>query len=246
MTTTITQITLAARMLREAREIAMPYAPVRDLIGSTDLGLAYAVQEQHTQGRIAHGARVIGRRIGLASVAVQQRLGGDTPDFGVLLDDMNVTGPLVSAARLLQPKIEAEIAFTLCVALEIVDSRIAGWDITNADTVADNASRGLFALGDELVAVEPSEVETSMMLNRDVVSIGNGAPCLGDLLNVLRWLAQTAQEYGNPRRAGQVTLSGALGPTTVVAGGNRIEATLTAGGREVGCVDVRFTGGTQE
>lgn len=259
--TTLNGIAQAVDRLREAADTHTPCAPVRDLIGTTDVAAAYAVQQQIAAARVAAGARVVGRKIGLTSPAVQQQLGVDTPDFGVLLDHMDLTGRPVPIPRLLQPKAEAEIAFVLGadldgpltpevvlaavasahVALEIVDSRIAGWDITYADTVADNASSGLFALGDELAGVEPREVEMSMTLNGDLVSTGNGAACLGDPLTALLWLAQTAQEYGDPLRAGQVILSGALGPMAAVTGGDRVEATLAVDGREVGRVEVQFT-----
>jgi len=264
---TMTPITQAVARLREAADTRTPCPPVRDLIGTTDVAMAYAVQEQLTAARVADGARVVGRKIGLTSPSVQQQLGVDLPDFGVHLDDMDLTGRPVPIERLLQPKAEAEaeIAFVLGadldgeltpdvvraavssahVALEIVDSRIAGWDITYADTVADNASSGLFALGDELVSVEPREVEMSMTRGGAVVSTGNGAACLGDPLTALLWLARTAQEYGEPLRAGQVVLSGALGPMAAVAGGDRVEAVIAVAGREAGRVDVHFTDGSR-
>jgi 2-keto-4-pentenoate hydratase len=251
----------AAHRLAAAAGSGRPCPPVRDLIDAHDLAAAYAIQTRNVEARVAAGARVVGRKIGLTSVAVQQQLGVDTPDFGVLLDDMDVTGRPVPIERLLQPKAEAEIAFTLGadldgeltpdvvraavssahVALEIVDSRIADWDISYADTVADNASSGLFALGDELVGVEPRDVEMQLTLNGAVVSTGNGAACLGDPLGALLWLARTAQEYGDPLRAGQLVLSGALGPMAAVSGGDTVVATLTVAGREVGRVDVHFT-----
>jgi len=256
----------AAARLIEAAETGLPCAPVRDLIGATDVEAAYAVQGTVTQRRLADGATIVGRKIGLTSAAVQAQLGVDTPDFGVLFDDMDVSGRPVPTGRLLQPKAEAEIAFVLgadldgdltldairdavsgaFVALEIVDSRIAGWDITYVDTVADNASSGLFALGDELVGFEPRDVEMSMTLNGQVVSTGNGAACLGDPLEALLWLAQTAQEFGDPLRAGQVILSGALGPMAAVTAGDRVEATLTVEGREVGRIDVEFSEGAPQ
>jgi 2-keto-4-pentenoate hydratase len=234
---------------------------VRDLIAGGDVAAAYAVQQIVIADRLAAGACVVGRKIGLTSPAVQRQLGVDTPDFGVLLDDMDLTGQPVPTERLLQPKAEAELAFVLGadldgaltpatvraavgsvrVALEIVDSRIAGWDISYADTVADNASSGLFALGDELVEIEPREVEMSMTLNGEVVSTGTGTACLGDPLDALLWLARTAQEYGEPLRAGQVILSGALGPMVDVTGGDLVVASISVAGREVGRVDVHFT-----
>ncbi|MET7481155.1 2-keto-4-pentenoate hydratase, partial [Streptomyces sp. NPDC005648] len=140
----------AARLSRAARE-HKPCAPVRDLLGATDISLAYAVQRRVVGERIAAGARVVGRKIGLTSESVQRQVGVDRPDFGVLLDDMDVTAlPSVPSDWLLQPRVEAEIAFVLAsdlddddlhiervrsaveyavAALEIVDSRVADWDI---------------------------------------------------------------------------------------------------------------------
>ena len=241
----------AAARLLEAHRTGQPCAPVRDLIG-TDAAAAYAVQKLSAQARIADGATVVGRKIGLTSPAVQQQLGVDQPDFGVLFDDMQVgRGGPVSMATLLQPKIEAEIAFVLgtdltegpldlaqvtaavataVAALEIVDSRIADWDITFADTVADNGSSGLFVLGDRPVPLDefrPVEAQMEMSLDGDVVSTGNGAACLGDPLLALAWLARTARELGDPLRAGQVVLSGALGPMVPVSPGDVVEARVT-------------------
>ena len=159
----------AVARLEGATRTGTPCAPVRDLIGADDIDTAYAVQRRIVDHRIAAGARVSGRKIGLTSPAVQAQLGVDRPDFGVLFADMAVDHDgRVPPGRLLQPRIEAEIAFVLGAdleagdldaeqvraavdhqraALEIVDSRIAGWDITFGDTVADNASSGLYVLG---------------------------------------------------------------------------------------------------
>jgi 2-keto-4-pentenoate hydratase len=128
-------------------------------------------------------------------------------------------------------------------ALEIVDSRVAGWDIRFGDTVADNASSGLYVLGSQrrtLDDVEPVEVEMSMSVDGEVVSTGNGAACLGDPLAAMVWLARTAREHGAPLRAGQVVLSGALGPMYDVHPG----ATVTAEISGLGTVTARFSNDT--
>jgi 2-keto-4-pentenoate hydratase len=241
-----------------------PCAPVRDLLVDDELD-AYAVQRAIIERRVAGGARVVGRKIGLTAPAVQRQLGVDRPDFGVLLDDMVVADRgIVSVRRLLQPKIEAEVAFVLgadiddayvtaesvraavdyaVAALEIVDSRIAGWDITYADTVADNASSGLFVLGNQrrtLAEFEPADVRMSMTLGPAEVSTGAGRDCLGDPLNALAWLARTAAEFGDPLRAGQIILSGALGPMVAVGAGDEVTARIVG----LGEVSVRFEGGT--
>ena len=245
----------AAARLLGATTTGIPCAPVRDLIGSTDVKAAYAVQERLTAARLAMGRRVVGRKIGLTSPAVQQQLGVDRPDFGVLFDDMEYAdGAVVPMSRLLQPKIEAEIAFVLAsdlagdldaetvrnsvgyavAALEIVDSRIAGWDITFGDTVADNASSGLFVLGTDrrtMAEVEPRESSMTMSTNGEVASTGTGSACLGDPLEALRWLAGTARELGEPLRAGQVVLSGALGPMVPVRPGDEVTTEIAGLGR---------------
>ena len=241
----------AADRIAMAASTGRPTAPIRNLIGDSDVGAAYAVQQELINRRIAAGAVVVGRKIGLTSSAVQRQLGVDKPDFGVLFADMDVsTEELVPSDRLLQPKAEAEIAFVLkhdldaevlsqervraavdyaVAALEIVDSRIADWDLTITDTVADNASSGLFVLGDCLLALdefEPAAVTMRMYADDTLVSEGEGTACLGDPLNALTWLARTAAAYGNPLRAEQVILSGALGPMAAAPPGIRIRAEI--------------------
>jgi 2-keto-4-pentenoate hydratase len=243
--------TAAVNRLEQAAHTRVPCAPVRDLIGADDVNLAYAVQWQLTERRLAEGARVVGRKIGLTSPAVQKQLGVDRPDFGVLFADMDVSDlPEVPSKRLLQPKTEAEVAFVLgadlvdgpldvaqvraavayaTAALEIVDSRIAGWDITFGDTVADNASSGLFVLGERRLTLdefEPVEVQMTLDLDGEHVSTGSGAACLGDPLIALSWLARTARDLGDPLRAGQVVLSGALGPMVATPPGSVVTADL--------------------
>jgi 2-keto-4-pentenoate hydratase len=205
---------------------------------------------------------VVGRKIGLTSPAVQAQIGVDEPDFGVLFDDMAYDdGAVLPSGRLLQPRAEAEIAFVLAedlvdgsldharvsaavgyavAALEIVDSRIAGWDISYGDTVADNASSGLYVLGARRLRLDeftPVDVEMSMTLDGEVVSTGTGAACLGDPLNALAWLATKAREFGDPLRAGQVILSGALGPMVAVLPGASVTAEITG----LGSVSTTFS-----
>ena len=243
----------AAALLREAESTGRPCEPVRPLIGSSDTEAAYAVQQRNVRLRLESGRHVVGRKIGLTSPAVQAQLGVDRPDFGYLLDDMDVSGvPMIPYRQLLQPKIEAEIAFTLSAdlnegelsreqvlssiahaagALEIVDSRIRGWDIAFGDTVADNASSGLFVLSRVRVPVsafDPVQVQVELLRNGEVVSAGNGAACLGDPVAALVWLARTARDFGDPLLAGQVVLSGALGPMVEVAPGDQFLARFTA------------------
>ncbi|ABL82281.1 MULTISPECIES: fumarylacetoacetate hydrolase family protein [unclassified Nocardioides] len=252
-------ITAAVDRLSQAQATGVPCAPVRDLIGTDDLAAAYAVQQGLVQARIAGGARVVGRKIGATSEAVQTQLGVDQPDFGYLLDDMDVSprerrdGP-ISMRTLLQPRVEAEVAFVLArdidpaegaeitldlvrdavevalPALEIVDSRIADWRIGFTDTVADNASSGLFVVGADghpLDELEPRDVVMSLTINGEERSSGTGLACLGDPLEALRWLAVQAHRFGDPLRAGHLILSGALGPFVPFAPGDRVVATIS-------------------
>lgn len=261
-TVTPAQVEEASVRLLAAAATRHPCTPVRDLIGSTDETAAYAVQERLTASRLAGGAVVVGRKIGLTSPAVQAQIGVGVPDFGVLFGDMAYAdGAEIPFGRLLQPKVEAEIAFVLAAdlavgpldlpqvraavayavaALEIVDSRIAGWDISYTDTVADNASSGLYVLGTARRSLEdfaPVEAEMSMMIDGVVVSTGNGDACLGDPLNALAWLASKARDFGQPLRAGQVVLSGALGPMVDVRPGAVVTAEITG----LGSVSTTFS-----
>lgn len=245
-------IAAAVARLAEAQATGVPCAPVRDLIGTDDLAAAYAVQQGLVQGRLARGATVVGRKIGATSEAVQTQLGVDQPDFGWLLDDMDVSDDdPISMRTLLQPRVEGEVAFVLArdiddeeitldvvrdavevalPALEIVDSRIADWKIGFTDTVADNASSGLFVVGKDgrsLDELEPRDVTMSLTINGEERSAGTGAACLGDPLEALRWLAVQAQRFGEPLRAGQLVLSGALGPFVPFAPGDRVVATIS-------------------
>jgi 2-keto-4-pentenoate hydratase len=257
-------ISAAVERLAQAQASRVPCAPVRDLIGTDDLSAAYAVQQGLVQGRIGGGVTVVGRKIGATSKAVQDQLGVDQPDFGYLLSDMDVSagaapgGSPISMRTLVQPRVEAEVAFRLgkdidvaedeitlalvrdavevaLPALEIVDSRIAEWNITFTDTVADNASSGLFVIGTDARPLsgqgsgsfEPVDVEMSLSINGEVKSQGNGAACLGDPLEALRWLAVQAARFGDPLRAGHLILSGALGPFVPFAPGDRVEASIS-------------------
>lgn len=252
----------AADRLAQAVRLHHTVDPVRDLLGG-DIDRAYAVQEELTRRREAAGAVVVGRKIGLTSPAVQRQLGVDQPDFGVLFADMDVSGAArIPPRRLLQPKAEAEIAFILksdlaegdldaaqirgavgfaVAALEIVDSRIADWDITITDTVADNASSGLFVLAERQLSLDdfvPRDVQMHLYADDALVSQGDGAACLGDPLNALAWLARTARRYGTPLRAGQIVLSGALGPMVPTPPGAHIRADIGP----LGSVSTTFPG----
>ncbi|MFI7101807.1 2-keto-4-pentenoate hydratase [Streptomyces sp. NPDC050161] len=260
----------AAERLRTAAATRTPCAPVRDLIGDTDQDAAYAVQSAVIADRLAAGARRAGRKIGLTSPAVQQQFGVFTPDYGVLLDDMVLTDrEPVDIGRFLQPRIEAEVAFVLgrdldgdavtaaeviratdflLPALEIVDSRVAGWDIGITDTVADNASSGALVLGTTprpLSAVDLPGLGMALDHRGEIVSTGSGAACLGTPVAAVVWLAREAARRGAPLRAGETVLSGALGPMVPVTGPGVFRARLDGLG-EVHADFIRDTRDVQE
>ena len=242
----------AAEALRGARARRRPIAPISATFGIASLDAAYAVAALNTQARLAEGRRVVGKKVGLTSLAVQRQLGVDQPDFGLLFDDMEfLDGDEVPMALLTQPKVEAEVAFVVgselsastpswgefvaslayaLPAIEIVDSAIAGWKIGIVDTVADNASSALYVLGHQPVAVgalgADAELGMQMSVNGRVVSVGSGAACLGHPLRAAYWLARTMAARGQPLRAGEVILSGALGPMAEVTHGDQVQVRI--------------------
>jgi 2-keto-4-pentenoate hydratase len=255
-------VAVAAERLMVAEKTGVACSPIRELIGVVDIALAYDVQQLVLRAKLKAGASVVGRKIGLTSLEVQRQVGVGQPDFGVLLDDMLCSeSELAPIQRLLQPRVEAEIAFILgkdlteevgdprllrsavefvVPAIEIVDSRVRDWDIQITDTIADNASSGLFVLGAmrvRMVDIEP--IEVTMRLSKDgrLASSGSGADCLGDPLTALAWLARTCLDYGLPLRAGDIVLSGALGPLVSVESGAHIAADLSG----LGSVSVVFS-----
>ena len=255
-------VLVAAERLRAAHQSGQPTAPVRDLFAAGDVAAAYAVQKANTDHWVTAGRRLVGRKIGLTSRVVQQQLGVDSPDFGMLFADMALgDGDEVPADAVMQPKVEAEVALVLerdldCArptladvisavayalpAIEIVGSRIANWDIKLVDTIADNASSGLFVLGTMPVPLAGLDLRLAgMVMERrgDQVSIGAGAACLGNPLNAAVWLARTMVDIGAPLRAGDVIMTGALGPMVTIAPGDVMSVRIAG----LGAVRVAFS-----
>ncbi|MEV6815993.1 fumarylacetoacetate hydrolase family protein [Micromonospora sp. NPDC051296] len=261
----MTDIESAAQELAEARGSGKPCPPLRGrLLPEGDVEAAYRAQQLQVREWLASGQRRVGAKIGLTSRAVQEGFGVYEPDFGVLTDAMAVPdGVEVALDRLLQPRVEAEIAFVLGAdlpdgrvtsadllravdhvlpAIEIVDSRVAGWDISIVDTVADNASSGLFVLGTTPRRLGDVDLRLcGMVLEHagEPVSVGAGAACLGNPLHALGWLAGTMARAGDPLRAGDVVLSGALGPMVAVTPGAAYEARISG----LGSVRTCFSNG---
>lgn len=238
----------AAKRLRDAYA-GEPVAPLRDMLDPLDAHGAYRIQEINTAFWQDQGRRVVGWKAGLTAKTVQQQLGVDQPDFGALFEDMHIAdGGVLDPARVLQPKAEAEIAFVLGgdlldteitaasmasaiahvhAAIEIVDSRIADWRITFADTVADNGSSAFFVLADEGKSLSGLDIYTAGMvleLNGGIASTGVGAAALGNPLNSAAWLARTLAARGVSLKAGDILLAGALGPMVTLTPGDHVRA----------------------
>ncbi|SFK52279.1 2-keto-4-pentenoate hydratase [Streptosporangium canum] len=241
----------AADRLLEAARSGRPCPPVRETLPGRTAETGYAVQEINTRRALHDGRRLVGRKIGLTSQAVQRQLGVDQPDFGMLFADMAfLDGLPIPTGRFLQPRAEAEIALVLksdlvggpftvaeviravdfaLPAIEIVDSRIAGWDITLVDTVADNASSGAFVLGNTPVPLTGLDLRLAgMTMSRrgQEVSTGAGASCMGHPLNAAVWLANALGGRDFPLRAGDIVLTGALGPVVAVEPGDVFEVAI--------------------
>ena len=247
--------------LFDAWRTRQPVAPLTEAHPHMSIDEAYAVQQRMMARRRAAGPRVVGKKIGLTSKVVQQMLGVDQPDFGYLLSDMVCAeGEPIPADTLIAPKIEGEIAFVLRHTLagpgitsadvlratelvlpcfEIVDSRIRDWKIRIQDTVADNASAGLFVLGS--TAADPRDVDLAlcgMVLERngEVLATGAGAAALGSPVNAVAWLANRLGQLGIALEAGEVILSGSLAAMVPARAGDSFRCTI--GG--LGSVSTRF------
>ncbi len=236
-------------------------APLRTRFDEGDVETAYAIQDVNTRRWLSEGRKLTGRKVGLTSVAVQQQIGVYEPDYGMLFDNMAVSsGEEIAFDAVSQVRIEGEVAFVLgrdlsgdhltiealeraidyaTPAFEVVGSRIRDWDIKIFDTIADNASSGKYVLGDARVALSDVDLpacEMTLMENDVIVSTGDGAACLGNPLNAALWLAKKIVETGWPLRAGDVIMSGALGPFVDVRPGSIYELNISG----LGTVRTRF------
>jgi 2-oxopent-4-enoate/cis-2-oxohex-4-enoate hydratase len=231
---------------------------------------AYDISLDLLARRRAQGERVIGKKIGVTSKAVQDMLGVHQPDFGFLTDRMHVEGDIdIEAHKLIAPRAEAEIAFLLKDSLqgpgvsaedvltatesiapcfEIVDSRIADWAISIVDTVADNASCGVFVLGEERLdpaAYRLPGMHVAVSKDGEAISEGFGNAVQGDPAMAVAWLANTLGGYGVSLDAGDIILSGSLVPLAPAEKGNRFEMVLSDrdpadGGKPVGSCVANF------
>lgn len=255
-----------AAQLRAAEASGTPCPPIAPLLPPGDLAAAYAVQEINTRAALAAGHRLVGRKIGLTSTVVQAQLGVDQPDYGMLFADMAWDDCAeVPIDAILQPKVEAEVALVLdrdlpherhtiadivsatayaLPCIEIVGSRIADWKIGIVDTIADNASSGGFILGTTPRSLADFDLRLCGMVlevNGQVQSSGAGRACLGNPLNAARWLADRMAANGRPLQAGDIILTGALGPMVAVHAGQAVDVRIHG----LGDVSVRFDKGTR-
>jgi 2-keto-4-pentenoate hydratase len=251
----------AANRLWLAYRTAEPCAPVRDLLAGSGLESAYAVQEINTQRRLAEGARLVGRKVGLTGATARKQYGITEPDYGMLFADAALFDDAeVPAKKLIHPKVEGEVAFVLgrdietdspvpadllraiefaVAAIEIVDSRVQNWDLRILDTVADNASAAMFVLGTQPRRLKEFDlIHCGMVLERggEPVVTGAAANVMGNPLRSALWVATMSARAGHPLKTGDTILSGALGPMTPAAPGDAFEARISG----LGLVRVNF------
>jgi 2-keto-4-pentenoate hydratase len=248
--------------LWDADRTAKPIAPLTERHDGLAIDDAYAIQTINIDRRIADGQRVIGRKVGLTSKPMQDLLGVDEPDFGVLTDEMLVEdGDLIALSRLVQPRVEAELAFVMArdlagpgvstptaldaiagalPAVEVVDSRVADWKIKLIDTVADNASSGLLVVGGRMRPV--SELDLRLLgvvvsRNGEVIDTGAGAAALGNPARCVAWLANKLGSFGSGLKAGDIVLPGAVHKMVPVQPGDVFRAEFD----HLGTVAPRFS-----
>lgn len=252
-----------AQALDRALQTRTPIDPLTEQESSITIDDAYEISKAFCDFRIARGDQVVGKKIGVTSAAVQQMLGVHQPDFGFLLASMDVSREAsvsLSAHRLIQPRAEGEIGFRLAKSLrgpgvtaadvlaatesvfpcfEIVDSRIKNWKIKIQDTIADNASCGVFALGEPIAlptGMSLADVHMVIHQNGQKVAEGMGSAVQGHPAQAVAWLANTLGAYGIALEAGEVILSGSLAPLLPAQAGDHFMMEISALGR----AEVRF------
>lgn len=246
-----TSIEQVAEILLHAKTSKIPCLPIRDIFPFKSLDEAYQIQAVGIEKLISQGQKVAGKKVGLTSSAVQKQLGVNEPDFGTLLNQMQVgKNNQLAFEELMQPKAEAEWAFVLhqsietpidsierlqtyidyaLVAIEIVGSRIQNWDIQIEDTVSDNASASHYVLGEQHIPLSDINLPQSQMQlfqNDQLVSEGKGEACMGNPLLAVQWLANKMIEMKTPLQKGELILSGALGPMVNLKKGDHIHVQI--------------------
>lgn len=256
------QLKETAQMLLEAEQTKKSLQPLTEVLPQLSVDEAYHIQMKNIEEKLAQGEAIVGKKIGLTSLAMQQALGVDQPDYGHLLTSMDVTAQKVAIPmeKLFEPKIEGEIAFILkhdlrgpnvteadvlaatdyiVPALEIVDSRIENWQIKLEDTIADNASSAQFVLGEGRYTVDSEElkdIEMKLYKNNELMNKGYGADVLGNPLTCVAWLANKLSDYDVYLKAGEIILSGALSAAIPVKAGDSFKAEFSG----IGIVEATF------
>jgi 2-keto-4-pentenoate hydratase len=250
-----------ATLLANAEKSGVGTNPLTSLDPNLSVTEAYHVQLENIQMKVEQGQTIVGKKIGLTSLAMQKLLGVDEPDYGHLLDNMEVAnGGTIPIEKVLQPKVEAELAFVLkkdlmgpnittldvlkatdyiVPALEIVDSRVKDWKIKLPDTIADNASSGFYVLGEKKAKVDEINLELLGMVlskNNEIVNTGVGAAALGNPATCVAWLANKLSEFGISLKAGEIILSGALSAAADAKAGDTFSARFA----HLGQVSVHF------
>ncbi|WP_375386040.1 2-keto-4-pentenoate hydratase [uncultured Microbacterium sp.] len=245
-----------------AYESGVPIAPLTAKLGTLSVDEAYGIQLHQVEAWLSQGREIAGFKVGLTSKAIQVQLGVDRPDFGHLFGDMILDGSsTIDLTRFISPRIEPEISFVLGSALagpgltivdvinavdyaiasvEIIDSRIADWKITLADTIADNASSGALVLGTTPLRIDATDlglIGCVLSRNGEVVATGAGAAVLGHPLNSLLFLANSLGSLGRDLPAGSVVMAGALTAAVPIAPGDRFTATFA----HLGSVSATFS-----
>ena len=238
-------------------------APLTDREPDITIEDAYNIQSRMIARRVSAGESIVGKKIGVTSKAVQDMIGVDRPDFGQLTSGMAyAAGQELPIGGLVAPRAEAEVAFVLkrdlngpgitaadviratdyvVPCFEIVDSRITDWKIKIQDTVADNASCGVYLLGKSKASPLDLDLNLAGMVlerNGELFSTAAGAAVQGGPVNAVVWLANTLGELGIPFKAGEVILSGSQSTLVPIKAGEHMRCTV--GG--LGSCEVYFSG----
>ncbi|NLK34867.1 MAG: 2-keto-4-pentenoate hydratase [Gracilibacteraceae bacterium] len=249
-----------ASALKEAQETCIPINPISKTYPEFGIKDAYEIQLINNNGLLASGYKITGKKIGLTSLAMQQFIGVDQPDYGELFDFMEVKDGTLKRRKCISPKVEGEIAFVLkkdmhgpnvtakdvmeateyvSASIEVVDSRIKDWEINIVDTIADNASSSMYVMGNKKVDPNGIDLKTvSMVLykNGEKILSGVGADVLGDPAISVAWLVNKLWEYGVTLKKGEVVLSGSLASALAGEAGDDFNVVFS----ELGEVSLKF------
>lgn len=240
-----------ASVLKYSEKSCIAVNPISKDNPQLEIADAYKIQLLNIDKELSEGNIITGKKIGLTSLAMQRMLNVDQPDFGHLLNSMEVKNNRIERNKMIAPKVEGEFAFILkedvkgpnataadviaatdyvVAALEIVDSRVAKWKINIIDTVADNASSGLYVLSEKKIdpkAVNLKTISMELYKNGEKVNEGKGDAVLGDPAFSVAWLANTLYKYGVILKKGEVVLSGALSAAVTAEAGDSFKAVFT-------------------